>query len=222
MNAPKVKICGLTNLVDAQVAVEAGADLLGFIFYEPSPRYVEPSVVQSITAAVRSMVSPERRPQFVGVIVNHSADFVEKVVSDCGLDFVQFHGEETPETLRPFGRRAYKACNPRSLDEAEAIASAYLGSDAESLLMLDAYHPKLRGGTGHTADWASAAQIARKHKLLLAGGLHPDNVIEAIRVVQPWGVDVSSGVEASKGKKDHDKVRLFIERVKSLPSERIS
>jgi phosphoribosylanthranilate isomerase len=115
--------------------------------------------------------------------------------------------------LRTFERRAFKACNPRSLEEGESIAQTYLGHNSDGILMLDAYHPQLRGGTGHTADWTLAAHIARRYNLLLAGGLNPDNVTEAIRTVRPWGVDVSSGVEASKGKKDHAKVRLFIERV---------
>ena len=212
MSATRVKICGLTNLEDARFAAECGADLLGFIFYEPSPRYVAPASVKQIVASLRNeLASP---PKFVGVFVNTPLVEVEEMLTDCDLDLAQLHGDETPEQVEQFQGRAFKACNPRSLKEAEWMASQFLAGGAP-FLMLDAYHPQLRGGTGHTADWPMAAEIASDNLLLLAGGLNPDNVAQAIQTANPWGVDVSSGVEASKGKKDHAKVKQFIATVKN-------
>ncbi len=208
----QVKICGLTNLADARYAAQSGADLLGFIFYEPSPRYVAPAVVKGIVSALKVEFNPA--PRFVGVFVNAPQTFVEETIVLCELDMAQLHGDEPPEFVNRFGGRAFKACNPRSLAEAETVAQQYLEDDPAAMILLDAYHPQLRGGTGHIADWPLAAQLARKHRLLLAGGLTPDNVGQAVQIVKPWGVDVSSGVEASKGKKDHEKVKAFIEAVK--------
>ncbi|MEM7034053.1 MAG: phosphoribosylanthranilate isomerase [Chloroflexota bacterium] len=205
----KIKICGLTNFADAQVAVEAGADMLGFIFFKPSPRYVAPETVKDIVATIKSQVPTP--PRFVGVFVNESLDFVAETVAKCDLDLAQLHGEEKVEFIDAFSGQAFKACNPRSLAEAEAAATTFLTQTTAPFIMMDAYHPQLRGGTGHTGDWAVAAQIAQDHDLLLAGGLTPDNVATAIEQVNPWGVDVASGVEARKGKKDHGKVRAFIQ-----------
>lgn len=212
MAETKVKICGLTNLADAQVAAEAGADLLGFIFFEPSPRYVAPTVVKEIVATIKATVP--QPPLCVGVFVNETQSAVTRVVQDCALDLAQLHGEEDADFIDEFAGRAFKACNPRSLPEAEQAAERYLGQTAAPFIMMDAYHPHLRGGTGHTGDWAVAAHIAQHHKLILAGGLNPDNVTEAIAQVQPWAVDVSSGVEASKGLKDHAKVKAFVKAAK--------
>lgn len=208
----KVKICGLTNLADARCAAQCGADLLGFIFYEPSPRYVAPAMAKGIVSALKAEFNPA--PRFVGVFVNVPETFIEETIALCDLDLAQLHGDEPPEFVNRFGGRAFKACNPRSLAEAETVVQHYLGDDPAAMILVDAYHPQLRGGTGHIADWPLAAQLARKHRLLLAGGLTPDNVGQAVQIVKPWGVDVSSGVEASKGKKDHEKVKAFIEAVK--------
>lgn len=208
----RVKICGLTNLDDARFVAQCGADLLGFVFYEPSPRYVSPERVQEIVADLKTEF--DTLPKFVGIFVNATQAQVEETLARCDLDLAQLHGDEPPEFIVQFEGRAFKACNPRSLREAEWLAAQYLAGDAPFLL-LDAYHPTLRGGTGHTADWSMAAQVARNCLLLLAGGLNPENVAGAIDQVQPWGVDVSSGVEAAKGKKDHVKVKAFIEAVRS-------
>ena len=229
---PRVKICGLTNLEDAQVAMEAGADLLGFVFYEKSPRYVDPRTVASIVGALKSAPrfaqhpggrSPEqaplpapRSPLFVGVFVNPSLEQVTQMLNHCDLDLAQLHGEEDPELLALLARRAFKALRPRSVVEAEAEASRYvgLGPGSGPDLLIDAYHPDARGGTGQTSDWNLATALARQHRLLLAGGLTPGNVANAIRQVRPWGVDVASGVEAAPGRKDHDQVRAFIAAAK--------
>ena len=223
----KVKICGITNYEDARVAVEAGADLLGFIFYEPSPRYVSPEQVQVITAGLLAINNP--KPIFVGVFVNMPTEAVSQILDFCRLDAAQLHGEELPEAVAYFRGRAYKALRPKSQKEANKLLPNYLSSlhitqdrSVESSpmprslpsLLLEAYHPTLYGGTGHVADWRLAADIARRHAIMLAGSLTPNNVSEAIQAVKPWGVDVSSGVEVERGKKDHAKVRAFVRAVK--------
>ncbi len=218
----RVKICGLTNLDDALAAVEAGADLVGFIFYEASPRAVKPEVVREIISRITYHVS---RITFVGVFVNASLETVAQTLDYCQLDLAQLHGDEPPECVHHFQGHAFKALRPQSLQEAENLIQKYQSSilTPYSLLptpyfLLDAYHPNLYGGAGQVTDWAMAAAIARQYPILLAGGLTPNNVAEAVRVVKPWGVDVSSGVEASKGRKDHEKVRRFVEAVKSVES----
>ena len=230
----KVKICGITNLEDALVAVEAGADLLGFIFYEPSPRYVRPEVARAIVTElprVRYQVSgdtgqagqAERSgpPLFVGVFVNASAATVSRVLDECHLDAAQLHGDEPPAFLNQLQGRAYKAIRPQSLFEADILAQKYLPPACSSfilhpssLILLDAYHPTLYGGTGHVTDWTMAATLARRYPIMLAGSLTPANVAEAVRAVRPWSVDVSSGVEREKGRKDHQKVREFVRAAK--------
>ena len=209
----KIKICGLTNFEDARVAAEAGADLLGFIFYPPSPRCVSPAVVGEIVTRLRQEL--DSPPKFVGVFVNAERAAIEKIMSECGLDLAQLHGDESPEFAANFAGRAFKAVNPASLGDAQKAAQKFILHPPDFML-LDAYHPTLRGGTGHTADWQMAQTVAQAHQLLLAGGLAPDNVAEAIRRVQPWGVDVSSGVEADKGRKDHARVQAFVAAVKSI------
>ncbi len=213
----RVKICGLTNAEDALVAAEAGADLLGFIFYERSPRYVTPTQVCAIVAQVRSLgyrspVTGHRSPILVGVFVNPSVAQVLETLEHCGLDLAQLHGEEEPEVLAALGGRAFKALRPATLAEAQTAAGRYasLGPMAGPNLLIDTYHPTLRGGSGQTGDWSLAADLAGRHRLLLAGGLTPDNVAAAIAQVRPWGVDVAGGVEAAPGRKDHHRLHAFI------------
>lgn len=206
-----VKICGLTTLADAQAAVDAGADLLGFICYPPSPRYLPPDHIAAILSDLRPLTSA-LRPRTVGVFVNESFNAVQRTLAETGLDLAQLHGGEPPVTLERLQGRAFKALRSRSLAEAEADAEWYadLGPVDGPDLLLDAYHPQAYGGTGHRADWDIAAALARQHRLLLAGGLTPANVAAAIAQVQPWGVDVSSGVESEPGRKDHAAVRAFV------------
>lgn len=224
INQVRVKICGLTNLDDAVVAAEAGADLLGFIFYEKSPRYVTPTQVRDIVAHLRpasprAPFTDHRSPRLVGVFVNPSLEQVVGTMDYCGLDLAQLHGEETPELLAALSGRAFKALRPR--DEAEATEEAerfarFGPADGPDLLV-DAYHPALRGGVGQVGDWQLAAGLAGQHRLLLAGGLTPANVAQAIAQVHPWGVDVASGVEAAPGRKDHDRVHAFIAAAQARP-----
>lgn len=213
-----VKICGLTNGADAQVAWEAGADLLGFIFYAKSPRYVAPATVAAI---VRELRAADRAQPVacVGVFVNHSLAEVEAIVAQVGLDFIQLHGNEALTQLQALHGRAYKALRPADAPSAQSQAAHFAphGPATGPRWMLDAYDPQAYGGTGKRADWELAAQLATQYPgLLLAGGLSPDNVAAAIHAVNPWGVDVASGVEASPGQKDHAKVRAFVAAVRSL------
>jgi len=221
----KIKICGLTNLADALVAVEAGADLLGFIFYEPSPRYVVPQTVREIIVTLRQQLGQFEEvtlPQFVGVFVNTPQPVVAETLAECGLDRAQLHGEESPEFVWSLAGRAFKAIRPQSQAEAERLVATYLPADNHPeppALLLDAYHPALYGGTGRVTDWALAANLARRYPLMLAGSLTADNVAEAVEAVQPWAVDVSSGVEAAKGRKDHTKMRAFVAAVRNVKRE---
>lgn len=216
MSTYKIKICGLTNLDDALVATEAGADLLGFILFAKSPRYVVPEIVAKIIPAVRK-VNPSIKT--VGVFVNERADCIATIVDQTGLDYVQLHGNETPDWFTSLNRRCYKALRPADGEEAASQAATFARlSTLDGLCwMIDAYDANAYGGTGKRADWQTAAQLAQQYPgLLLAGGLTPENVAQAIRVVQPWGVDVASGVEAEPGRKDHEKVRAFVQQVKTM------
>ena len=216
---PKVKICGLTNLDDALHAAASGADYLGFILYPPSPRAVSPATVKQITTTLSTMYHASR---FVGVFVNESAPTISQLLNECGLDLAQLHGDEVPWMVgspdSPLYGRCYKALRPTSLAEAEAEAEWFTPPDWQDnrpALLIDAYHPTLRGGTGAIADWTLTARLAETIPgLLLAGGLTPDNVADAVRQVRPFGVDVASGVEARPGVKDRQKVEKFIAAAK--------
>ena len=211
-----VKICGLTSLDDARYALEAGADLLGFILYPKSPRFVRVEQVVEIVAAVRQVA-----PQIVtvGVFVNETPEYMLSVLDAARLDLAQLSGDEPPDHLRTLNGRAYKAVRQASdsttyLPIVQSSVVRRPSSVNRPDLHLDANHPTLYGGSGMRADESLAATLARQCRLLLAGGLTPDNVASAIQAVRPWGVDVSSGVEAWPGKKDHAKVRAFIAAAK--------
>ncbi len=213
----QVKICGITNLEDARSAVEAGADLLGFIFYPRSPRYVEPAQVRAILEALKDERAEERKSAAVGVFVDEPAARVAEILARSGVDYAQLHGDEPPAVLAALAPQAFKALRPSSAAEAQIEAEWYgeFGPPAGPQLLLDAYDPDSYGGTGKQADWHTAAGLARLYpRLLLAGGLTPQNVAGAVRTVRPWGVDVSSGVEHRPGEKDHDAVRRFVAAAK--------
>ncbi len=220
----KVKICGITNLEDAQAAVQAGADFLGFIFYPPSKRFIAASDARHIAARLREQPNC---PTLVGVFVNETAEQMARVLDECFLDLAQLSGEEAPALIgdpaSPIYGRSFKALQPASLAEAEADAEWYAPpepSAGQPMLLLDAYHPTLHGGTGRITDWHMAAQLTAKVPgLMLAGGLTPDNVADAVRHVRPFAVDVSGGVECAPGKKDHDKVRRFVRSAKAAAGE---
>jgi len=209
----KVKICGITNLEDAQAAIDAGADLLGFNFYAKSPRYVSPEVACAIVERIRSS---HRVPTLVGVFVNSSLEEVQSILQAVDLDLAQLHGDEPPEFLEQLNGRGFKALRPVSTEDAETNAARYAPHGSmEPVLLIDAYRKDRYGGTGHVGDWSIAAKLAGSYPILLAGGLTPENVAEAIQQVKPWGVDVASGVESSPGEKDVEKMREFVAKAKA-------
>lgn len=203
----KVKICGITNAPDALAAVDAGADMIGLMFYERSPRHVTSRTATEIARQVPPFVVK------VGVFVNAPEDRVRRAIRECGLNLLQFHGDETPEYCVQFGLMSLKAFRIRDVDSLKTLP-AY-PTDA---WLLDTYAPGKPGGTGETFNWDLAVEAQRFGRpVFLAGGLTPENVAEAVRKVQPYAVDVSSGVESAPGKKDPDKIRRFITAARSVP-----
>jgi phosphoribosylanthranilate isomerase len=202
----KVKICGVTNLADGLAAAEAGADVLGFVFYDQSPRSISVEAVAGLIAQL---------PPFVmkaGVFVNASEELVLRAIRECGLNLLQFHGDEPPDYCLQFGLMSMKAFRIRDAASLEALHN--YPTDA---WLLDAYSPGKPGGTGETFNWDLAFEARNWGRpIFLAGGLTAGNVAEAVRRAQPYGVDVSSGVEAAPGKKDHAKVRAFIQAAKAV------
>jgi indole-3-glycerol phosphate synthase/phosphoribosylanthranilate isomerase len=215
--SPRVKICGLSEPGDALCAAGAGADFLGFVFYAKSPRYVTPDRAAAITAAVRDAFGPAS-PRFVGVFVDEAPGCVGAILDRAGLDLAQLHGGEPPGQIHALRPRAFKAIRPQTPAEAGRAAARYypVAPDDPSLpqLLLDAYQPGEFGGTGLRADPALARDVARRGRLLLAGGLAPDNAAAAVEAVRPWGLDVSSGVEGARGIKDQGRIRAFVAAVK--------
>jgi len=216
----RVKICGITNLDDALLAVESGTDYLGFIFYPPSKRSISVEKTQRIVTELRTR--PDL-PFLVGVFVNETAADMAQILTICGLDLAQLSGDETPNLVgdpeSPIFGRCYKVLRPATLDEAEAEAEWYLPAETmpdHPALLIDTRHATLYGGTGQTADWYIAGRLARDiPNMMLAGGLNPDNVAAAVSQVSPFAVDVASGVEATPGKKDPRLVRAFIANAKT-------
>jgi len=203
----KVKICGITNLDDALDAVDAGADALGFMFYDGSPRNMSAKAAAEIIRQLPPFVAK------VGVFVDPGEKAVLEMISLCGPDTLQFHGAETPAFCRKFSPlKVFKAFRIRNLESLQSLP-AYK-TDA---WLLDSFVPDKPGGSGVTFNWDLAVE-ARKlgPPIILAGGLTPENVADAVRKVRPYAVDVSSGVESSPGKKDHAKMRDFIAAVRAM------
>jgi phosphoribosylanthranilate isomerase len=204
--AVKVKICGITNLSDGMAAAEAGADALGFVFYDQSPRHIS---IDAAAALIRQL------PAFVlkvGVFVNAPDELVARAIRECGLSLLQFHGDEPPEYCLRFGLMSMKAFRIRDADSLQALPN-YL-TDA---WLLDAYTPDKPGGTGETFNWDLALEARSLGRpIFLAGGLTAENVAEAVRRARPYGVDVSSGVEAAPGRKDLAKVIALIRAAKAV------
>lgn len=203
-SVPRVKICGITDLEDARHASVCGADALGFIFYPGSPRFIDPDQAKWIIADLPPLVTT------VGLFVNEAPARIREIVDFCGLDTVQLHGDEQPDQCSFPRCRVIKAVRLKKQMSHSEACDAY----QVSALLLDAYVPDRFGGTGHRCDWAQAALIAAQHRVILAGGLNPENVAEAVRQVRPYGVDVSSGVESKPGRKDPEKVARFIRAAK--------
>ncbi len=201
----KIKICGITNLDDALQAAELGADALGFNFYKKSPRYISPERAAEIIAQLPPFVVP------VGVFVNEREEKIRDIQFTTGIKILQFHGDERPEfCLRfGFGSRVIKAFQVKDRESLKHMVQYRV-----SAFLLDSYHRALRGGTGVAFDWHLAVVAKTFGRVILAGGLTPENVVEAVKLVQPYGVDVASGVENDKGIKNPAKVKKFIVEVR--------
>jgi phosphoribosylanthranilate isomerase len=202
--AVRVKICGITRIEDLDAACAAGADALGFVFYAKSPRNLE---IEQAAALIKSL------PPFiqsVGLFVDAEPTFIRHVLDHAPLDTLQFHGDESPDYCRQFARPYLKAIRVRQDKDLVKCAADY--DDARGLL-LDAYVPGVPGGTGERFDW-SLIPAGLSRPIVLSGGLTPENVADAVRQVRPWAVDVSSGVERSKGIKDAARVAAFIQGAK--------
>jgi phosphoribosylanthranilate isomerase len=206
MGNVKVKICGITSLADAVNATETGADALGFMFYAPSPRNIEPAKVQEIIKDLPAFIKK------VGVFVDAEIPFIQKIVEQTGIDTVQLHGNESPSFCDQLsGLTVYKAFRVQDEDSLKQLKTYSVNA-----WLLDSFTPGVFGGSGATFNWDIALEaIKLGTPVILAGGLTPENVAEAIRKVRPYGVDVSSGVEISRGKKDPEKVRNFVRNAKS-------
>jgi phosphoribosylanthranilate isomerase len=202
----RVKICGITNAKDAQAAVDAGANLLGFNFYAHSPRHI----AEETAAAIRPHLP--KRVKAVGIFVNRLPAEVIRLRSSLGLDAVQLHGDEPPEAVAEIAPvvpviKAFRVEPEFPLTTLDQYSQAFA-------FLFDAAHTDQYGGTGCTTDWDVARRAAEKHRIILAGGLKVENVAAAVRIVRPYGIDVASGVELSPGKKDHGRLREFIQEVR--------
>ena len=205
----RIKVCGITNLEDAHAAADLGADALGFIFVPGTPRYIEPQVAERIISDLPPFITT------VGVFADAPLETLSQTVQACGLNAVQLHGSETPEYCTDVGAR-----------HAVSLIKAFRVKDRHSLApipkykvsayLLDTYVKGKKGGTGETFNWDLAREAKIYGRIIVAGGLTPENVTQAVRHVRPYAVDVSSGVESSPGKKDHAKVRAFVENVRVL------
>ncbi|WP_291987670.1 phosphoribosylanthranilate isomerase [Luteitalea sp.] len=202
----RIKICGMTRVEDAVLAVEAGADAIGLVFWAGSKRAVDVAQAQAITRALPPLIST------VGVFVDETPDRVRSIGDAVGLSAVQLHGHEVVGDWARFPRPVLKAM------PLEAYAASPWQT-ARAAILVDAHDPVTIGGTGRTVDWAVARAIAATRPLVLAGGLRPENVAEAVATVQPWGVDVASGVEQTPGIKDAARVRAFVQAVRAADAD---
>ncbi len=195
----KIKICGITSLDDALAAADSGVDSLGFNFYKKSPRYIEPAKASEIIAQLPPFVTP------VAVFVNEREDKIRDVMFTTGIKVLQFHGDERPEFCGRFASRVIKAFQVKDKESLKQMVHFHV-----SALLLDSYHKNIRGGTGEIFDWHLAVVAKTFGRVILAGGLTPSNIAEAVKLVRPYGVDVAGGVEKGKGIKDYVKMKKFI------------
>lgn len=204
-----VKICGITAEEDGLAAAKAGADLLGFVFYPPSRRNIGPQQAARIISAVSRA---GYAVQFVGVFVDERESYVQEIAARCHLDYIQLHGSEPPQLVARLAQSGLSVIKGVRIVDEDSLHE--LVRYSPQLYLLDSYIPGTPGGSGEAFDWRVALLAKDLGPFLLAGGLNPDNVAVAVRTVQPWGVDVSTGVESSPGHKDHAKMRRFIARAK--------
>jgi len=204
MSRPRVKVCGLTRIEDARLAVELGAAAIGVVFWERSPRRVSPDQAHMLCRGLPPFVTR------VGVFVNVTPDEVQAIVDRVGLDAVQLHGDET---MAPYLRVRARLIKSVTMDDDRALERAR-GLPPHVTPLVDAADPERRGGTGRLADWQRAAALAAARPTILAGGLSAENVARAVADVRPWALDVSSGVEDAPGIKNADKLRAFFDAVR--------
>ena len=200
----KVKICGMTNLKDVKVAVDGGVDAVGFIFYKKSPRSVTMQAVREIILELPPFVDS------VGVFVNETAEQINKIADHCKLDRVQLHGDESPAFCKKIRRRVIKAIRVKDIQSLKKLSDYSVSS-----FLLDTFSEDQYGGTGKVFDWNLAYPAKKYGPIILAGGLTPINVRQAIQRIKPYGVDVCSGVESQPGIKDHKKMKAFLKNVKA-------
>ena len=200
----KVKICGMTNLKDVKVAVDGGVDAVGFIFYKKSPRSVTMQAVREIVLELPPFVDS------VGVFVNETAEQINKISDHCKLDRVQLHGDESPAFCKKIRRRVIKVIRVKDIQSLKKLSDYPVSS-----FLLDTFSEDQYGGTGKVFDWNLAFPAKKYGPIILAGGLTPINVRQAIQRIQPYGVDVCSGVESQPGIKDHKKMQAFLKNVKA-------
>lgn len=199
----KIKICGMTTTDDALVAVEAGADMIGLIFYPPSPRYVSPQQAQRIVRAL------PKSCRAVGVFVNEDCETISRIVDESGVQIVQLHGTESPDLCHRLSWPVFKTFRFTSESRPEMMRDYHVKA-----FLIEGFNADFYGGSGTRADWHQTAALHKYGRIILAGGLTADNVAEAIRIVQPYAVDVCSGVEREPGKKDWLRVRAFVSAAK--------
>lgn len=188
---------------DALAAADYGADALGFVFFKESPRYISPETAREITSYLPSFVTT------VGVFVNEEEQTIKEILTYAGIDVLQLHGDEPPEMCRTW-HRVIRALRVKDLTDLKPLANCRV-----SAFLLDTYSAEQFGGTGQIFNWDIAVEAKRFGHIILSGGLNPDNIEKAVKWVRPYAVDVSSGIEAAKGKKDLKKMRLFIERARA-------
>ncbi len=213
----RIKICGITNLADARAAIAAGADMLGFNFYRPSPRFIIPLDARTIIESLRPEIKAlSRTVTMAGVFVNEPAESIVRIAEDTGIAAIQLHGDESVEFCRELkallpDRFLIKALRARGVEVAEHATEYHVDA-----IMLDAFDAELRGGTGRTIDWDLARQTRDAvPRLFLAGGLSPENVRSAIDAVQPFAVDACSALESSPGRKDVERMDAFVRAVRN-------
>jgi phosphoribosylanthranilate isomerase len=212
----KVKICGIRTFQDAMMVIESGVDIIGFNFYPQSPRYISPGDCMRLVVKLETALREEiARVTIMGVFVNSEQNNIHAIFRDCHLDMIQLSGDEPPEVLEMLGERSFKVLRPTSLEQFADEVARYPQRTMAPAWMIDTYKAGQYGGTGQKADWQLMRQIAQQAPILLAGGLTPENVAEAIQLISPWGVDVASGVESAPGVKDPVKVKDFIQAVRA-------
>lgn len=220
-----IKICGITRIEDALICVEVGIDAIGFIFYAPSPRYVSPPQVREIGAAIRQVVIPPpyqttifsspHHPALCGVFVDEEVERVKEIMDYCGLDFIQLHGNESADYVKLLPAEwVIKSFPLRTRSDLEVLNDYRVRA-----VLVDAYDPRMPGGTGKTADWELAREVKRVFPLILSGGLNTDNVGAALRSVSPAAVDINSGVECAPGIKDTRKIEEIVATVRRTSHE---